>query len=381
MSIKVLFITHVSEMGGANHSMCQLIKELKETYSVIPVVLCPPKKSNINLQDNLKEIGVEYLEFPIRFFKTKKPTLYLFFSYLKYLYRQRHFYKRLESYNFDIIHSNSSVIDIGGYLSKQLKCKHIWHLREFGDLDYSLFPLGGKIYEKFGYSHADAYIAISKAVEKHFADKLSSRKIHLIYNGIKLVDSCFCSKHNSKNINFICVGLIHPSKNQIEIVNAVNSLVNTRHCNNFHVTFVGINTHPYTKLIKDLINQYQLESYFTILKEMDNIHSLLSSMDVGIMSSRSEAFGRVTIEYMLHNLLVIANDSGANKELVNDGETGIIYKSGDFEDLANKMNMIITTPSIIEELSHQALVYSNNNFLSMHNTMKVYNLYKTILKI
>lgn len=40
--IKVLFITHVNQMGGANRSMFQLIKELKDYYLVIPYVSTVP---------------------------------------------------------------------------------------------------------------------------------------------------------------------------------------------------------------------------------------------------------------------------------------------------------------------------------------------------
>jgi glycosyltransferase involved in cell wall biosynthesis len=39
-------------------------------------------------------------------------------------------------------------------------------------------------------------------------------------------------------------------------------------------------------------------------------------MNIGLMCSRDEAFGRVTIEFMLHKMPVIASNSGANPELV-----------------------------------------------------------------
>ena len=39
--MKILFITHSSGMGGANHSMLQLIKELKFYYNVEVKVIVP----------------------------------------------------------------------------------------------------------------------------------------------------------------------------------------------------------------------------------------------------------------------------------------------------------------------------------------------------
>ena len=366
-------------MAGANRSMFQLIKELKDSYDVYPVVLCPYKNSNICIQDKLKEIGVEFIEMPIHFFKTPNPSFRSFLSHIKYIYRQRFFYKSLKRYSFDIIHSNSSVIDIGAYLSFQLNCKHIWHLREFGDLDYSLYPLGGKLYERFIYSRADSYIAISNVVKNHFYKKVDSNKIRLIYNGIELVDPIYYSKHNNNVLNFVCLGIIAPAKNQIEIVRASDILINKYKLNGFHVTFVGIQSNKYKNEIVKLVQQFHIEDYISILNEVDNVQDILKNMDVGIMSSRAEAFGRVTIEYMLQNLLVIANDSGANPELIQHLKTGLIYKHDDCVDLANMMLLAIQDPSIINELSSNALRVARNNFLSVHNTKLIYSLYESVL--
>ena len=44
------------------------------------------------------------------------------------------------------------------------------------------------------------------------------------------------------------------------------------------------------------------------------------------MLSKNEAFGRVTVEYMLQNLLVIATNTGANSELVIMGLPDIYIK-------------------------------------------------------
>ncbi len=379
MSVRVLFITHVSTMAGANRSMFQLIKELKEIYNVYPVVLCPYRNSKINIQDKLEEINVEFFELHIRFFKSPNPSLYSFISYLKYLLKHRNYYKRLLHYRFDLIHSNSSVIDLGCYLSKQLKCKHVWHLREFGDLDYSLYPLGGILYERFVYRHADAFIAISEKVRKHFYNKINHRKISLIYNGIEEISFTKFAKHSNSIINFVCVGIIHPSKNQKEIVNAVSVLVNKYNQHGFHVTFIGIHSLPYVKELTELIKNNNIEDYISIHKEVDGVQDFLSNMDVGIMSSHAEAFGRVTVEYMLQKLLVIANDSGANPELIQDGVTGLIYEHGDYSSLANKMKEVISSPSIINKITNNALEQSRKKFLSTHNTKDIFSLYQKIL--
>ena len=44
----------------------------------------------------------------------------------------------LKNYNYNFIHTNSSVTNLGGYLSNKMKIPHIWHIREYGQDDFNL---------------------------------------------------------------------------------------------------------------------------------------------------------------------------------------------------------------------------------------------------
>lgn len=379
-SIRILFITHVPQLGGANRSLLQLIKELRDSYNVEPYVLLPKTHyEGTVLKDKLEEEKVPYFICHIQFFKESNPDWrYALRGHLKYLYKNRNLYKKLQEYHFDIIHTNTSIVDIGGYLSKLLKVKHVWHLREFGDIDYGMFPVGGKLYEKFTYQNADAFIAISKSIKAHFSKKISKSKIHLIYNGIEFSRNYVIADHNNENIQFVIAGVISEGKNQKEIILASYELLR-QGILNFHVTIVGKKTHPYIDDIERLIESYALEDFITILPEVDGIQDLLSKMDVGVVPSKAEAFGRTTIEFQLQNLLVIANDSGANPELINDGETGFIYKSGDINELAQKMKIAIKDKGKLCSIAEMGRCNALNHFLSTHNTKAIYELYKTLL--
>ena len=50
--------------------------------------------------------------------------------------------KMLSDKNVDIIHTNVSIIGIGHYIAQKLHIPHIYHVREYGDLDfgYKYFP-------------------------------------------------------------------------------------------------------------------------------------------------------------------------------------------------------------------------------------------------
>lgn len=379
--MKVLFITHVTEMAGANRSMFQLIKELKEKYHVGAVVMVPKRDSiKGTIQEALNQIDIPVIETDIWFFKRKRPTPRNIVGYARYLWRQRNLYKQIAPCHFDIIHSNSSVIDIGGFLSRKLKTKHVWHLREFGEEDYSLKPIGGRWYERYTYRHADAFIAISKIIAEHFKSLANPQKIHTIYNGVYFDEDTPISRHQNNVIQFFCAGILCEGKNQKELVFAIDELVNKRGLKQLHLTLVGIPTQPYTDELKILIQSKKLKDYVDILSEVNGIQALVAQMDVGLMPSKAEAFGRVTIEYQMQNLLVIANDAGANPELIEDSVTGLLYSAGNFHSLADKMQWAMMHPVRLQEIAQKGMEKAQLSFTSERNTQEIYGLYRELLR-
>ena len=63
------------------------------------------------------------------------------------------------------------------------------------------------------------------------------------------------------------------------------------------------------------------------------------------------------LEAMAQGTVVVASDVGGHKELVTDGETGILFKAGDREDLANKIVFALSEPEAIDKLTAQAADY------------------------
>lgn len=63
------------------------------------------------------------------------------------------------------------------------------------------------------------------------------------------------------------------------------------------------------------------------------------------------------LEAMAQRTVVVASDVGGHKELVVDGETGILFKSGSHEDLAQKLVEVLSQPDMIHDITTQALDY------------------------
>ena len=373
----VLFITHYTELLGANRSMLQLILELRER-GVNPTVLMPFSKNieSEGLKEVLNHNSIKYIEAPIR--QIKHP--YFSKIILNYLYSQLlnlQIVKQLKDYKFDIIHSNSSVINIGSCLSKKLKIKHVWHLREFGDLDYNMKTPFCKCFQRIIYRGNNNFVAISQKIRHHFLPYVKSQNIHLIYNGIVAQEEK--EKDYNCKLEFCIVGFISEKKGQYDVVKAVDYLVNYMEIKNFHVTVVGDGYKEHIEQIKRFIIKNNLNSYITFTGYQDNVSSILNKMHVGIMASRNEAFGRVTVEYMMNGLAVIASDGGANQEIVENGKSGIIYHAGDFSELAKIMKYFIQDNKSVKSIAKEGYRVALSNFSSHMNATKIFNLYSSIL--
>lgn len=377
--INVLFVTHYRQLYGANHSLLQLILELREK-GIQPVVMLPYEDTSPdnNLASELVRHEIPYIEAPIRLDKHqdwKKLIANYFFA----CYCKSKALSVVKEQKFDLIHSNSSTISTGSFIAKKLGIPHVWHLREFGDLDYNVKTPFGKWFQRYLYGGHNYFIAISEKIRNHYQRYIGKQPIKLIYNGIKPSPLRSTSCH--EKVEFCIVGRIEPQKGHQEILEAALELITRRNIQNFHISIVGGGYQQYVDHLKASIEKSGLSDFVTMTGRRNDVAQFLTNMDVGIMASSHEAFGRVTVEYMMARLPVIASDGGANTEIITDRQTGLIYKSGDSKSLADRMEILIKDSSARLRYGQNGLEMAKKRFTSKANSDAVYEIYKEILNL
>ncbi len=379
--MRVLFVTHSAAMQGANLALLELAQELKTHYGVEPVVLMPRIHKNYsghNLLLACRESRIECYSFPFyRFQSTTRWVQYvrcysnlLFYPYIYLKFRKQH---------FDIIHSNGSVLSLGAFLSRLMKCPHVWHLREAGALHYGTKSLPGKWYEKWVYTHGDVFIAISQALKSYYSSIIPSDKIKLVYDGVRIPTTCPATKHDNMVFQFCMVGLVSGPKNQLDALKAVSVLVNEWQMTNLHFTVIGFLEPDYFQTLQSFVHDKGLGDYVTFLGERTDVGELLTGMDVGLILSKFEAFGRVTVEYMMHGLPVIASNTGANPEIVEDGITGLLCKLGNVQELASHMRTLMTDRETLLRFSANGRERAFRCFSVDQNAQQIYETYESVL--
>lgn len=137
-----------------------------------------------------------------------------------------------------------------------------------------------------------------------------------------------------------------------------------------HMAGAG-NIEEYKKIAKQFGVEKQVEFYGHI----DYLEELRKSMDIELVCSKKEAFGRVTVEAMAHGLGVIGANTGGTKEIIQSGKDGLLYHQGDVKDLAEKIELLIDNADYRKELALNAVKKVHSYFTVKINAENVYKYY------
>jgi glycogen(starch) synthase len=80
----------------------------------------------------------------------------------------------------------------------------------------------------------------------------------------------------------------------------------------------------------------------------------LATADVGLSTSLFATSDRVTREYLLAGLPVVANPTFGNRDLVVDGRNGIMYDRGQADGLARAVCGVLNDRALLERLTAAA---------------------------
>jgi glycosyltransferase involved in cell wall biosynthesis len=94
----------------------------------------------------------------------------------------------------------------------------------------------------------------------------------------------------------------------------------------------------------------------------ENIPGILKSTDIFVNPSYSEGLPTSVLEACAAGCAVVATDVGGTDEIILDGSTGFLVKSGDQQGLTEKVNLLLENKSMRETLGKNAKAYVMDNF-------------------
>lgn len=178
------------------------------------------------------------------------------------------------------------------------------------------------IYYKNNYNH---FICISNDT-LIYANKVLPKKlrknIYLIKNAINFKNFYSNKEKNLKEINLINIGSFVHKKNQKFAVQILNELIKKGFKAN--LTFLGDGSN--IDEVKLYSNKLGIQDYIFFMGNVVNVKPFLEDSNFYLHTANYEPFGLVLIEAMAAGLPVISLDGFGNRDFIEHGENGYIFK-------------------------------------------------------
>ena len=363
-SLRFLFISHTAGLGGAEIAMVETMRGLQAAGHHVYAVL--PNESVLG-----ERLFANHLPYSIirhnqwtGYGRLKKLSMLLFQrGYFISVFKIARLARKLAS---QIIVTNTSTIPAGAFAAKLAGIKHIWHLHEFVEEDHNLqWYFGAGFSYKLIAKLSDAVVCTSNAV-KHKAQRLMppGTVIKTIY--------CACEIEPAKPIlhplhapaRLLMAGSVAPGKNQLEAINALGLLENRGI--EVQLILIGHINESYKTTIRQAIEALAKQERVVFKNFEADMVSVYNEVDIVLMTSKMEAFGRVLVEAQKRGLPCIGADSGGIPEILGQGR-GVLYKAGDVEDLAVKIEQLISNHKLRYQIASKGFEEAVANYGECQN--------------
>jgi glycosyltransferase involved in cell wall biosynthesis len=348
--LRVLFVSHTAELNGAERMLLQTLTGL-DRKKVFPLLAVPRSGP---LADEAARTGAPVFVVRSKWWLSgrngvwKQPAAWLW--NIPSVLRLRSLVRRE---GVDLVFSNSSA-NFGGALAARLAdVPHVWSIHEIlgGPRRLLSFLLGSRMLVWAIESLSQAVIVNSEATAAPFG---RSSRIRRVPNGIDLRSAAgrrddrlrrrlgFEKKHKVVGV----VGKITPGKGQREAILALAGLSARRP--DVRLLCVGVVGDPrYFASLRELVRRRGLESRVVFSGYVADIFSYIRLMDLLLITSRSESFGRTAVEAMAAGVPVLAVAVGGLTEIISSGRTGFLAESSEPGLLVPEIERLLARPAAL----------------------------------
>ncbi len=371
MKKKILFLHASADLYGSDYVLLNLIKSLdKEKFS--PFVLIP-YKGKLCSEFEANRIDYQICELPVL-----RRNVFSFIGIINFIILNiKAFFllsRMIKKEGFEIIHTNTSAIWIGGITARVFKKKHIWQVMELVEKPKIVSYMMRKIVGLF----STKVYTISEAVKTFYIKKNINRKekFEVLYHGVDLkIYDPFNNqgKEIRKKMNIseetILIGMagrINSWKGHDVFVKSIPLVLSQKNSKD-SVYFVLLGDsfkgqEQYESELTDLIATLGIGSSLKVLGFQNDLQDWIAAMDIFILPSKlPEPNATVTIAAMAMKKPVIATKIGGTVETVIDNETGLLIPPNDEVELANKITYLMIDKekiNVLGENGYQRVIKS-----------------------
>jgi glycosyltransferase involved in cell wall biosynthesis len=252
----------------------------------------------------------------------------------------------------DVALTQSSVTPQLAVAARESSVPHVWYVHEFGDLDHGLeLPASARDWGAFMLEHSSTVMCNSTAVRGHFFPGHPEVAV-LPY----VVEMPSIDQHPVPDVHGARVGLIgtlQEGKGQHLAIQALHLI--HRHVPHATLHLFGSGTPGDLLRLKRLSKQLGVKDAVIFHGFVDDRSLIFGSIDVTLVASRAEAYGRVPDEAALAGIPVVYVASGGLPERLRDEEGGLQVATPTPEAVADAIIRIVESVVLRQKLADNAL--------------------------
>jgi glycosyltransferase involved in cell wall biosynthesis len=194
--------------------------------------------------------------------------------------------------------------------------------------------------QRAAYACAHRVVANSRAAaDRLVAERVSPSHISVIPNGLDLPCTVPHAEHRRLR-KVVVVANLRKEKGHDVLIDAAARLLPVVPDARFEIVGGG----PEMAALVERARARQVLHAFDFLGPREDVATRLAGADIFALPSRSEAFPNAVLEAMGAGLPIVATHVGGIPELIEDNKTGLLVTAGDARELADALQLLMTSP-------------------------------------
>lgn len=330
-----MFISYLHGFGGAEKQNVMLANAMAERGHDVTLISVSVDNNCYRLDERVK----------YRYVPDRKTNI------LRLITRYQDIKKQLKEIKPDItVNFWFQSAYMTAIMKKSITGKIVYSERgDPGDKEYG-GVLG--VIRRFILPRIDGFVFQSKAAQGYFNEAIQSKST-VIPNPV-FVRAKDYPEVKERRKAIVTVGRLHPQKNQKLLIDAFASIADEFPDYGLEIYGEGELKEALQKYIDDL----ELSERVFLKGTSKQIHSLIYDASLFVLSSDYEGMPNTLLEAMALGIPSISTDykPGGVREIINNGENGMIVNAGNKTQLATAIQDLLIHPEIMAKFSSEGVV-------------------------
>jgi len=284
--------------------------------------------------------------------------------------------KYIKQEKITIIHAHSSSFFLATLIKiRNRNLKLVWH-DHYGKSEFLKERKSSVL--SFCSRYFDYTFSVNKQLEHWAKTVLKQKKVtylpnFAIKNDVKPETELLGIPHK----RIVHLANLRPQKDHIILFKAFAEIIKTYSDWTLHCVGKDFND-DYTELVKTTIKKLKLENNVFLYGSKSDISHILSQVDIGVLSSKSEGLPIALLEYGLSKLAVVSTNVGECSNVIQHNVNGVLVSANEAADLKKGLLLLIKDEVLRRKYALAFNKHINSNYSSEVLIKEILNKYNKI---